>query len=88
MTQYEDYAEKSRIGFIIDKLLWLYLWPPLLLMIILDVRVRLTSAPKRFSLISSNTISWFIERWLYKKSSKISKIFRFLGYRGSSKPKE
>jgi len=79
MGSYESYQKKWKIK-ILDKLLWLYLWPALLICLILELKVRLYSWPKRCSLKTGTDVRWYISEWLYSKENSIGRVFEPLGY--------
>lgn len=87
MTTYKELKKNWRYA-IVDKLLWLYLWPVVLFMAFLDLRVRFTNWPKRLSLADSTNVEWFINEWLLSKTDKVDEIFKPLGYKGTITPKE
>jgi len=81
---YEEAIRKKPL-WLLDKFLWVYLWPIVLVALIFETRIRLMPWPKRLNKANGCTACWFIDRWLVRKNKAVEKIF--MGYwRGAVKP--
>ena len=70
LSPYERKYNASLVFRLTDKILWLYLWPVVLLMWIYKLRVHLTKWPARLALKNDVSVRWFMDDWLCKQAKK------------------
>jgi len=63
----EHEKSRTRADRLVEKALWFYLWPVVVVMLILNLRVHLTKWPKRLKIKNETFIHTYIGRWLQKR---------------------